>query len=279
MVCTVLNTRPAHQAKALDELLAVKGYASLSCPTIEIEWLTEASQFVENELLENDAVVNKVIFISANAVTGLMKQLDFKLLQAQLERASCYAIGKATCEKGLALGLEIETLSESQFDSENFLAHPEMNAVQGQTVLLVKGQQGRSLIESTLQARGAKVITLEVYQRVAAPFCKSSWESFAAAEHPVLLLTSLESWHKLVERIHEQQPLENSQMTLTGNPLADWLQSPVWSAITVTVVMSQRIADSMISQGWTRPVEVVTTQDNSGIVKTIHKYCSNLEHV
>jgi uroporphyrinogen-III synthase len=45
------------------------------------------------------------------------------------------------------------------------LAAPELQAVQGRRILLVKGEGGRDLLRETLTSRGAEVSTLETYRR------------------------------------------------------------------------------------------------------------------
>ena len=258
---TLLNTRPTHQADALNELVIQQGGDSINCPTIEIQWLA----ILDNEFV-GCRTFDKAIFTSANSVlrwyqTQQNLSAEAKKLFSQTE---FYAIGKATQEKGLELGLEINTLSQKQFDSEHFLAHEKMLAIKGQQIAIFKGVGGRSLIEETLSSRGATVKLFDVYQRQMAPFCVSAWGRFLKSSSPVLLLSSLESWQNLISGL-----LQENKMTLTSRE--ELIQAAFWLRISTTVVMSQRIADIMIAQGWKWPLIVVETQSNQGIVKAILK--------
>jgi len=258
---TLLNTRPAHQAGALNELVIQQGGESINCPTIEIQWLA----ILDNEFVGCSAF-DKAIFTSANSVLGWYQTLQNLSAEAEnlFSQTEFYAIGKATQEKGLELGLEIKTLSQQQFDSEHFLAHEKMLAIKGQHIAIFKGVGGRSLIEETLSSRGATVKLFDVYQRQMAPFCVSAWGRFLKSSSPVLLLSSLESWQNLLSGL-----LQETQNTVTSSE--ELIQLMFWSGISTTVVMSQRIADSMIAQGWKWPITVVETQSNQGIVKAIQE--------
>ena len=258
---TLLNTRPVHQADKLNELVIQQGGQSINCPTIEIQWLAIS----DNEFV-GCRPFDKAIFTSVNSVLGWYRfqqklSSEAKKLFSQTE---FYAIGKATQEKGLELGLEIKTLSQKQFDSEHFLAHEKMLAIKGQQIAIFKGEGGRSLIEETLTSRGAAVKLFDVYQRKIAPFCVSQWDRFLKSSSPVLLLSSLESWQNLASGL-----LQENINVLTSKE--ELIQAEFWLGITTTVVMSQRIADSMISQGWKWPITVVETQSNPGIVKAIQE--------
>lgn len=246
MSFTLLNTRPAHQAKVLNELVLAAGGAVLNCPTLDINWLPEAA-----DQAELPSAFDKVIFISANAVSGLKKQHDLPKIERWLSAGKNYAIGQATLQKGQQLGLQIEVLSEQQFDSEHFLAHQSMQAVEGQKILLVKGKNGRKMLQQTLTARGAEVYPLDVYQRRPAVFCEEVWKTFLQASNPILLVTSVESWQSLLQGV-----------TATS-------QFQTLALISRAVVMSQRIAEQMIADGWQQPIEVVATQGNQGIIEAI----------
>ena len=258
---TLLNTRPAHQADALNELVVQQGGESINCPTIEIQWLA-----ISDNEFTGCKPFDKAIFTSSNSVLGWYQSqqklaVEEKNLFSQTE---FYAIGKATQEKGLELGFEIKTLSQKQFDSEHFLAHEKMVAVKGQQIAIFKGVGGRSLIEETLSSRGATAKLFDIYQRKMAPFCVSEWERFLKSNSPVLLLSSLESWQNLVSGL-----LQENQNTITSREKL--IQAEFWLKLFTTVVMSQRIADTMIAQGWKWPIIVVETQSNQGIVKAILK--------
>ncbi len=260
MTFTLLNTRPAHQAEALNELVVKQGGISLNCPTLTIAFDYDA---VQHFVFPNE--IDKVIFVSVNAVNGLLDQSGYQKLKSILSSARFYAIGKATTEQGIKKGLAIQHLSEQRFDSESLLSHPQMQNVQGQTVLLVKGENGRELIAETLTRRGASVLPLIVYKRQPAPFCKDNWQCFLRSENPILLITSLASWHSLLQSVSITQDIEIE----SEEARVEFLRSGFWANIRTIVVMSQRIAEQLKREGCLQPIRVVETQSNQGIIDAI----------
>lgn len=260
---TLLNTRPAHQASLLSALFESHGGQALSCPLIEIEWLD-----IDLSKLNQSLTFDKVIFTSANAVESWYRILNS--LSEEHKRcflhADLYAIGRATQEKGEAFDLKLKSLSLKQFDSEHFLAHPEMRMVDGQQIALVKGVNGRTLIADTLTERGAGVYDFDVYQRQARPFCVEAWERFLKAKNPVLLITSLESWHKLLAAMVELYNINDKHI----------MDNSCWSKITLAVVMSQRISNQIQQEGFNQSIAVVKSQSNQGIIEAIEDFKKNL---
>jgi uroporphyrinogen-III synthase len=126
------------------------------------------------------------------------------------------AVGPGTANALAQFGIDC-LLPESRFDSEGLLARPELQttAVQGQSVLLLRGDGGRELLADTLTQRGANVEAIACYARhapanLAAPF-RATWltgtldgilisssegldnllAGTSAAEHDKLFLTPL----------------------------------------------------------------------------------------
>lgn len=152
-----LNTRTAHQSHALKKIILTGGGQSIDLPVIAIEplhgWLSPAF------CLSN---FQQAIFISPNAVHCFFKAREYAALDFP-ETLEVIAIGHATGaalqEYGIAYTLP------SIADSEHVLMLPELQSIQNQSILLVKGEQGRMLLEATLQARGAVIQAIAVYRR------------------------------------------------------------------------------------------------------------------
>jgi len=274
---TFLNTRPAHQAEALSLLVKDIGGVVLPCPTMQIHWLTPCSN--QLELVQ---YFDKLIFTSANAVQGWLKaylnaELKLGLKQPRFN-GKLYAIGKATKVKGEELGLQIETLSQTQFDSEHFLAHAQMQVVRGEKIAVIKGEGGRTLIEQTLSERGAQVEQINVYKRGQETFCKQQWQLFIESPLPILLITSLESWQNLTNgllNLHDgnlSHPARGDK-GLVNSGMVNQLQK-VFNNLAGLVVMSERIAIKIKQSGCLTPIQVVKIQSNLGIVQAIQKVIS-----
>ncbi|MDI1352727.1 MAG: uroporphyrinogen-III synthase, partial [bacterium] len=87
-------------------------------------------------------------------------------------------------------------------DSEHVLTLDALQSIKNQTILLFKGEGGRTLIENTLKTRGAKVIILPVYKRIMSDvpeqIINSLWREDAV---DIILLTSEQSMHHLFQMI------------------------------------------------------------------------------
>lgn len=254
---TLLNTRPEHQAESLNKLLEAVDAQGINCPVMQIKWLANS---IANE--PEIEPFDKAIFSSVNAVIGWQKQAQPAMQKTLFN--DVFAIGQATQKKGLASGLAIQCLSDQQFDSEHLLAQPVMQQVANERIALIKGLNGRSLLTDTLAQRGATVVPIEVYQRVESPFCEQAWLSFLEAEKPVLLVSSVESWLLLMKQLQDYYADIATTQTL--------LKASFWQNVLGVIVMSQRIANEIQQQGWQRPVVVVKTQSNDGIIKAAQTF-------
>ncbi len=77
------------------------------------------------------------------------------------------AVGNGTKRELESRGFVDVLAPEAGADSEALLALPEMQAVAGKRVLIVRGEGGRELLAESLTARGAQVEYFECYRRVA----------------------------------------------------------------------------------------------------------------
>lgn len=250
---TLLNTRPEHQAVALTDLVKQAGGEALACPTIAIESVPIAED--DCDLAEFD----KVLFISANAVKEFVSRLGFEALSAFSPQVTFYAIGQATLKAGALYGLPMQTAEGGFYDSESLLERDDLQQLQGQRILIVKGENGRDLLESRFLQRGAQVQSWILYRRVPCPLCLLVWSQFMKSPHPVVLATSLTSLAYLLEALQrvQKESSENEQAWL------DWLlRQPL-------VVFSERIRQWAKSQGWRGKIAVVKTHSDAGIVDCI----------
>lgn len=266
MQFTLLNTRPAHQSASLNELVMQAGGQAMNCPTLKIEPKLNA---LEPLKILCEQTFDKVIFISANAVEQFVKQNAQEKLTTFTHATKWYAIGKATAKKARQFDMQLQTLSKTQFDSEAFLASSVMQAasINGSSILIVKGEGGRDLLEKSLSKRGAKVACLELYSRQPVEFCRATWTKFIKQPEPVLLVSSLASWEVIYRAInaltHEPNELDLSE---TLNAKDKGLPKKL-----LTVVMSQRIAFHIQEQNWPYAVKVIDEQTNAGIIKSIQQ--------
>lgn len=259
---TLLNTRPEQQAAGLQCRLQEAGGQGLLCPTLEIVPLS-LSKDQRGELVEYD----KIVFISANAVKRFAEEgLEAEIFQpgdASVKTPGLFAIGQATVKVGREAGLNLQTAEGAQFDSEALLARADLQSLQGQHILIVKGEGGRDKLQSELEQRGAKVENLILYRRQAKALCTQSWLTFLQAPNPLVLATSSASLTALLNAVENAEQIMKSTEPQTEQAWSDWLKARR------LIVFSERIRAYADQLGWKGAISVVDTQSDEGIMQTI----------
>ena len=189
---TVLVTRPAQQAAALAQAIQTAGGSAYVFPALEIEAVPPAAL---SEPLARLAGADSVIFISPNAAQfGMAAIRAGGSLPASTQR---FAVGPGTA-RALAEQGVTDVITPDGQDSEALLALPQLHAVAGKRVVIVRGVGGRPLLADTLRARGATVDYLECYRRVRpeadATALLASWQ---AGGIDAVTVTSAETLHNL----------------------------------------------------------------------------------
>lgn len=197
---TVVVTRPRKQVEATAAALRAAGAKVIEFPVLEI---TPRACTLEAATL---AGVRIAIFVSANAVEhGLpCLQRGGGLAPGTI----IAAIGRATTRALNGAGLNDVVSPQHSIDSEGLLAMPQLQPerVCGQHIVLVRGRSiggGRTLLEETLVARGAKVTVAECYERI--ELRPSSAEVDALVEsmksNPAIMALSVETLDSLMKSL------------------------------------------------------------------------------
>jgi len=149
----VLVTRPRAQAAELVAEVERAGGTAICFPVIEIAARDPKAIARDEAALGHPDIT---IFVSRNAV-------EFGLEYSGGGRIG--VIGPATAEAVRAAGRQVDIQPAGGFDSEHLLGEPELAAVAGKRVRIIRGQAGRELLADELRARGATVDYLAVYER------------------------------------------------------------------------------------------------------------------
>lgn len=152
----VLVTRPAHQAMPLCRLLEAEGANPVRFPALEIKPLDRRAVAANIGALP---AYDLIVFTSANAV-----RFGAELL-GQKRDLPLAVIGPATARALNREGYRVAVQPAAGFDSEGLLQHPQLHTLTGKRVLLVKGSNGRELLQQELARRGAQVTIADVYRR------------------------------------------------------------------------------------------------------------------
>ncbi len=157
----VLVTRPASQAAAFCQMVEVAGGEAVLQPTIEIVASGDSTSLLALEGAA--ATLDLAIFVSANAAR--IAGPSVVAARQSCAHVRIGAVGEKTAGALRALGLAVDLVPASPYNSEAFLALPELANVRGWHVALVRGGEGRDLLAATLRARGALVSVADVYAR------------------------------------------------------------------------------------------------------------------
>lgn len=220
----VLNTRPKDQAQALTKAITQAGGIVIACPTLAIQAVSHQGATHWPDL----NAIDKAIFISSNAVRFCFDALKSQGLDWPYH-IKVIAIGLSTAKALTTYGVTVAEMPAMP-DSESLLTLNSLQAVKNQAVLLVKGKGGRPLIENCLVERGARIFTLDVYERVL-PNIEPSWLDSLWKNDlvDVILITSEGSLMNLLQ--------------LFGEDARPWLESKTYC------VISQRLAQSASALG------------------------------
>lgn len=157
----ILITRPAHQAGPLAALIHAAGGRPVIFPALAI--LDPADPQPLLDAIARLESYDLAIFISPNAVTRVMERMaGRRAWPADLRVA---AIGKGGVRELERHGIREVIAPQRSFDSERLLEMPQLQAVNGQRVLILRGDGGRELLGDTLAARGAQVDYVACYRR------------------------------------------------------------------------------------------------------------------
>lgn len=164
----IVITRPGQQAEAWAQQLQSLGFQTESIALLEIRELALEHQInlIKEKVLHLDNY-QKVIFVSQNAVAYGMRWIEnfWPQLPVGLEY---FAVGATTAMRLTGYDLPVADLAISEtgdMTSEALLQAPQLQHVQDEKILIMRGLNGRGHLAEELRLRGAKVDYCEVYER------------------------------------------------------------------------------------------------------------------
>jgi len=160
----VLVTRPRHQAGELVDAIESQGGIAHLFPVIEI--LPGNTAAIEAEVAKLQ-MPDITVFISRNAVHHGLPYAAGKIA----------AIGPATADALRTAGTAVDICPDAGFDSEHLLAEAVFDDVADKTIRIVRGENGRDLLASSLKERGAHVDYVSTYTRATPEYSESDLAS------------------------------------------------------------------------------------------------------
>lgn len=239
----ILVTRPQHQADNISYLLDNIGAIVYRFPTIAITPLYPS-------ITPSINTKTRLIFTSTNAVTYGLKYLE-KVAPLLLQHCPLFAIGTKTTQKLLDYGMTVSEQPIAPFNSEALLALPSFHPTQicNKSVLIIKGEGGRTALQETLIARKAVVNSLSVYQRNKSTPDIEQIIKLRNINIDIIMLTSVESTHNLI--------------TLLAH------QNIAWLSKAQLLLGSARIADEVTKLGLTNPYWIANNPSDKAMLTTL----------
>lgn len=159
---SIVVTRPRESAEATSRALIAAGANAIPMPLLDIVAVDAAPSGLARP-------PDVLVFVSRNAATFGVPALSAQRLIANVAMGQIvYAIGSATANHLVSLGLTNTRSPVGGEDSEALLAEPTFIQAANKSFLIVKGESesgGRPLIVETLAERGATAVEFVCYRR------------------------------------------------------------------------------------------------------------------
>lgn len=230
----LLLTRSSAQNKLLLGKLKRPDLPSFDLPLLEAQTIALSPE-MQSRVMDLDQF-DQLIFISKNAVEFGYPVLEQYWPQWPL-KLSWLAVGKATA--AALQQYDIDPIFPELASSEGLLELPQLQDVEEQRILIVRGIGGRETLKTELDKRGAKVDYLEVYERHLIPHKP---QDLPDADQVLALVYSGEA----IQRLHELVIHRHQHYTL--------------------VVPSERLRTLAIDTGFDK-VEVAKSQEEDSMVE------------
>ncbi|MFK5984349.1 MAG: uroporphyrinogen-III synthase [Pseudomonadota bacterium] len=244
----IINTRPVNQARALTDLLQDNNFRVMELPLIEINSIVATNRLPQIQIDNSDFLV----FISANAVIFYFK---YFILPA---KAKIAVIGKSTAEIfAQYAGQKADIIPDRGSDSESLLSHKDLLAIEGLSIIIVRGKGGREYLAQQLRERQAKVVYLETYIR-ACPKYEQKFLSDIWHKQTIgfMIISSVESVENLLQLSQHFEHHADVTKVLKTN----------------LIVIHNKIKEKITKYGFFGKILVPDTTSNLSIVQTLHQY-------
>ena len=196
---TVLVTRPAHQAAPLATAIEAQGARVIRFPVLEISGPADPAAL--QRAIDALDRFDWAIFISVNAVEWALPAILARRSWPASVRVA--AIGRSSAQELERLGQPPDLVPPRRFCSEGLLELAPMQQVEGQRIVIFRGNGGREYLAETLRERGAEVQYVECYRR-ALPAADPAELNRAGADIDVVVVNSGESLRNLYDMVGEQ---------------------------------------------------------------------------
>ena len=209
---TIVVTRPVAQAHGLITELENVGARVVGVPLLDITALPLEAKL--EHVLKQSTHVDALICVSVNAAEiGLRycRELDVRL------PTTVIAVGKATAAVLRAGGVDYVLQGGAASNSEEILALPSLRDITGNNINIWRGGDGRTLLGDTLEARGAKVTFVDLYQRIEPADLARQVNQFVAPEVDIITVSSIAALENLIKVAADELTVLKTKTLLVGS--------------------------------------------------------------
>lgn len=196
MANAVLLTRAEGQNAGLARRLKAAGLETVAMPMLAIHARPVSDRM--RQLAMNLDRFDHVVFVSRNAVSSGMDMLEQYWPQWPVG-LHWHAVGDATARLLQRRGVDPSV--PAQHSSEGLLASGVFDDVDGDKILIVRGEGGRERLAQALAERGAEVTYLEVYVREAVTLAEDARQHLLALLPVVAVVYSGETLRALAANL------------------------------------------------------------------------------
>ena len=221
----LISTRPQKTNLQLSDELKKSEINLLSFPLTEIHPLNNYQIF--DGVIENIKTYQHIIFISTNAVHFFLERV--KKLSLQIPKNLIFSSIGPTTKLLLQKYLSVDVHSPIKiFDSEHLLKEKIYNNVEGQKILIIRGEGGRETLKNALEEKGATVNYGECYVRKYVDIDLIQLKNdLVNYHHQFILFSSTNSAKHFIDQLH--------------NIETDWLQN-------IKIIVNHKKIEGLLSK-------------------------------
>lgn len=189
---TVLSLRPLGQHAVAHCASELRGAKFLACSSMQLE-------AIENDNALKDVLACDYIIVTSPAAVRFAGQSTvFKTAP----KSRWFALGEGSASALKKIGVSNIAIPDGGSHSENLLAMPELQNVQGRHIGLITAPGGRGLIEASLLERDAIIQVANMYRRSQLQITETELDSLQDLKPPFAVLCSsqevfLSFWHQI----------------------------------------------------------------------------------
>lgn len=218
--CTVLVPRPRPRGEAIAKVIETCGGNAIVFPVIDIGEIRDYTR-LDNCLDDIDSI-DLLVFVSVPAVDGFIHRQ--KAAGVSLPKGTkVAAVGPRTLARSESLGVSVDFAPDRRIDSEGLLEALGDFDVNGKSITIVRGQDGREFLGQELEKLGAQIQYVESYERSTTTHSISPiLKQWAANQIHCVLITSVSILDALIELLGDTncRLLEETPVVTISNRIA-----------------------------------------------------------